>query len=174
MSWGKRILRSLLLLAFLGSLLWAAISFSAQRLAEETEPESESASGVCRIRITYPVYEDVTKIEDLPEVQEAVNDITGGENRRGSGTGSGGHERDSGRLPAVAGKRRTVRSDAGARPGYRNLYRQGSDPAAGQLSSRESAAHIGDKNNWTGRNVEPGERRCRGGSAALPPFPAGG
>ena len=33
MRLGKRILRSLLLLAFLGSLLWAAISFSAQRLA---------------------------------------------------------------------------------------------------------------------------------------------
>ena len=76
MSWGKRILHSLLLLAFFGGLLWAAISFSAQQLAEETEPESESASGVCRIRVTYPVYEDVTKIEDLPEVQETVNDIT--------------------------------------------------------------------------------------------------
>lgn len=155
MSWGKRILRSLLLLAFLGSLLWAAISFSAQRLAEETEPESESASGVCRIRITYPVYEDVTKIEDLPEVQEAVNDIT--------------VEKIGVEVELVPVDMSGIQDDyllwLGRGEQFDLMLVRGQDIATYidkdlilPLDSylQRSAAHIGNKNNWTGGTLSRG------------------
>ena len=71
MSMRKRLLRA-------GSafcLLLLLLGVAARGAKTADTPQTEKEKNVCRVRMTYPVYDDACDVTDLKDIEQAVNEI---------------------------------------------------------------------------------------------------